>query len=284
MSPLPPDMTPSQVGERAEAAVMAALAAAGKHLLVPFGQKRYDLAYEEGGRLIKVQVKSGREVEGAIFFRTHSAVRQRLLDYRGDADMFGVYCHDRGSVYLVPVEDVPRSAGMLRLEPPRNGQRERVRWASRYLVKPVGAEPPEAEEPSVGQSPILTNIDAAEKVASMSPTITAPSQILGCCPPLTQSSLSLDEAHSAATLFKALADPHRVLIVNRLLASEDAVCVCDLNENLELSQPTVSFHLKKLLNAGIVVREQRGTWAYYSVAPAAIEQLSHLFKTKGRTS
>lgn len=88
-------MTPSQVGERADAAVMAALAAAGKHILLPFGQKRYDLAYEEDGKLIKVQVKSGRETAGAIFFRTHSAIRERSRDYSEDADVFGVYCHDR---------------------------------------------------------------------------------------------------------------------------------------------------------------------------------------------
>ena len=54
MSPLPPGMTPSQVGERAEAAVMAALAAAGKRILAPFGQQRYDLAFEENGRIVKV--------------------------------------------------------------------------------------------------------------------------------------------------------------------------------------------------------------------------------------
>ena len=208
------------------------------------------------------------------------------MDYRGDADMFGVYCHDRGSVYLVPVEDVPRSAGMLRLEPPRNGQKERVRWASKYLVEPraLPEHRLQASEPVAIQLPILTDIDVAETVGSMPLTTVPLSQKAGCCPPLTQSSLSLDEANAAATLFKALADPHRVLIVNRLLASEDAVCVCELNENLELSQPTVSFHLKKLLNAGIVVREQRGTWAYYSVAPSAIEHLSQLFDTKGRTS
>lgn len=84
----------------------------------------------------------------------------------------------------------------------------------------------------------------------------------------------------AAELFKALADPNRVLILNRLLGSDDAVCVCELNEGLDLSQPTVSFHLKKLLRAGLVQREQRATWAYYSVVPAAMKQLSRLFETK----
>ena len=103
-----------------------------------------------------------------------------------------------------------------------------------------------------------------------------------CCAPLSEASISVDEADAAATLFKALADPHRVLILNRLLSSDDAVCVCELNEDLNLSQPTVSFHLKKLVNAGILAREQRGTWAYFSVVPEAMEQLSQLFKVKER--
>ena len=101
-----------------------------------------------------------------------------------------------------------------------------------------------------------------------------------CCVPLSEATISADEADVAANLFKALADPNRVLILNRLLACGEAVCVCELNEDLDLSQPTVSFHLKKLVNAGLLTREQRGTWAYYSVVPEAIDQLSVLFKAK----
>ncbi len=115
------------------------------------------------------------------------------------------------------------------------------------------------------------------------PLTKSPERSVACCRPLGEASLSVDEADAAAVLFKALADPHRVVIVNRLLAADDAVCVCELNENLELSQPTVSFHLKKLLNAGIVAREQRGTWAYYSIVPEALKQLSDIFKTKEST-
>lgn len=103
---------------------------------------------------------------------------------------------------------------------------------------------------------------------------------VACCAPLSSATISAREADAAATLFKALADPHRVLILNRLLASDEAVCVCELNEDLDLAQPTVSFHLKKLLSAGLLKREQRGTWAYFSVVHEAIEQLSQLFKTK----
>ena len=103
---------------------------------------------------------------------------------------------------------------------------------------------------------------------------------VACCAPLSEATMSPDEADAAATLFKALADPHRVLIMNRLLACGDAVCVCELNEDLDLSQPTVSFHLKKLVAAGLLAREQRGTWAYYSVVPETMDQLAQLFKTK----
>jgi ArsR family transcriptional regulator len=104
--------------------------------------------------------------------------------------------------------------------------------------------------------------------------------LAGCCVPLGEASISFEQADAASTLFKALADPNRVLIVNRLLARDDAVCVCQLNDELDLAQPTVSFHLKKLVGAGILSREQRGTWAYYSIVPEAMNQLSELFKTK----
>jgi hypothetical protein len=114
---------------------LAALVRAGKEVLVPFGgHRRYDLAYEEGGRLIKVQCKSGRERSGAITFRTYSVGRGPAKDYRGDVDVFGVYCHDRGEVYLVPVKDVPFRAAHLRLSPARNGQESGVRWAAGYLL------------------------------------------------------------------------------------------------------------------------------------------------------
>ncbi len=104
--------------------------------------------------------------------------------------------------------------------------------------------------------------------------------VAACCVPLADPTLAPEEADAAARLFKALADPNRVRILNRLLASDDAVCVCELNEGLSLSQPTVSFHLKKLVAAGLLRREQRGTWAYFSVVPEAIDQLSLLFKSE----
>jgi ArsR family transcriptional regulator len=84
-----------------------------------------------------------------------------------------------------------------------------------------------------------------------------------CCAPLGTASLSDDQAQATARLFKALADPHRVKILNLLATSPDPVCVCEFTGPLGLSQPTVSHHLKKLLTAGLLAREQRGSWAYY---------------------
>jgi ArsR family transcriptional regulator len=92
-----------------------------------------------------------------------------------------------------------------------------------------------------------------------------------CCGPSTPP-LATAEAGALAVKFKALADPARVAIVNRLAAA-DEVCVCDLNAALELSQPTVSHHLRVLREAGLVESSRRGTWAFYRLVPEAIEQL-----------
>jgi ArsR family transcriptional regulator, arsenate/arsenite/antimonite-responsive transcriptional repressor len=75
-------------------------------------------------------------------------------------------------------------------------------------------------------------------------------------------------------VFKALADRHRVRILNRLLSARgDAVCVCEFEDLLGLKQSTVSYHLKQLLDAGIVTREKRGSYAYFSLDPAAFERI-----------
>jgi ArsR family transcriptional regulator len=93
----------------------------------------------------------------------------------------------------------------------------------------------------------------------------------------------LDEQDAAATaeLFKALADPARVRIVNTLATSEGPVCVCNLVGPLGLSQPTVSHHMKRLLDAGVVEREQRGKWAYFSLRREAVEKLGAVADLKG---
>jgi ArsR family transcriptional regulator, arsenate/arsenite/antimonite-responsive transcriptional repressor len=92
-----------------------------------------------------------------------------------------------------------------------------------------------------------------------------------CCGPGTPA-LEPAAAEELALTFKALADPTRVSIINRL-ASGEACCVCDLTQAFELSQPTVSHHLRILRQAGLVHVERRGTWAYYRLIPDAIERL-----------
>jgi DNA-binding transcriptional ArsR family regulator len=92
-----------------------------------------------------------------------------------------------------------------------------------------------------------------------------------CCgseaPPLER-----EAATELAARFKALADPTRVAIVNRL-SSADCVCVCDLTEAFDLSQPTISHHLRILREAGLVEASRRGTWAYYRLVPEAVGAL-----------
>jgi len=93
-----------------------------------------------------------------------------------------------------------------------------------------------------------------------------------CCGPSTPP-LAHDDAEALAAKFKALADPARVILVNQLATAAGEVCVCDLNAALELSQPTVSHHLRVLREAGLVESTRRGTWAFYRLVPESIEQL-----------
>ena len=83
-------------------------------------------------------------------------------------------------------------------------------------------------------------------------------------------------AEDLAEAFKALADPTRVAIVNRLSMTAE-VCVCDLTAAFELSQPTISHHLRILRDAGLIEAERQGTWAYYRLVPEAIERLRDVF-------
>jgi ArsR family transcriptional regulator len=110
---------------------------------------------------------------------------------------------------------------------------------------------------------------------------TATLEAVACCAPLAAPTLSNDEATATAELFKALGDPARVRIVNLLATNADAVCACDLNEPLGLAQPTVSHHLKKLVDAGLVEREQRGKWAYFQLKRDAVVKLAAVADLKG---
>lgn len=102
-----------------------------------------------------------------------------------------------------------------------------------------------------------------------------------CCAPGAPV-LSVEAAAGLAAGFKALADPTRVAIVNRLAAAGDGeVCVCDLTAAFDLGQPTISHHLKALRAAGLVAAERRGKWAYYRLVPEALERLGAALRPAG---
>ncbi|NKX50425.1 helix-turn-helix transcriptional regulator [Arthrobacter deserti] len=102
-----------------------------------------------------------------------------------------------------------------------------------------------------------------------------------CCAPLTAEPISADEARKFAQLLKAVADPARLRLVSLVAAQENKeACVCDLTGPLGLGQPTVSHHLKILVDAGILRREKRGVWAYYSLVPGALERAAAVLSPK----
>jgi ArsR family transcriptional regulator len=109
----------------------------------------------------------------------------------------------------------------------------------------------------------------------------APGAGTACCAPLAGPTISTLDAAATASLFKALADPSRVRLVNMLANSSEPVCVCELNAHFDLGQPTLSHHLKKLVVAGLLNREQRGTWAYYSINRESLRQLAEVTKPIG---
>ena len=102
-----------------------------------------------------------------------------------------------------------------------------------------------------------------------------------CCAPLAAPVLSDAEAEATAEIFRSLADTHRVKIVNLLATRGEPVCACELIQPLGLGQPTVSHHLKKLTDAGLLEREQRGKWAYFSLNADALRTLAAVADLKG---
>jgi len=128
---------PVDVGLRTEGAILSELISCGYCVLVPFGvNQRYDLVLDCGGRLLKAQCKTGRLRDGAIRIRTQSVQsntrRSRWRSYTGEVDLFIVFCPETERVYVVPAEDVPDRGMHLRVDPPRNRQVKRVRWAHEY--------------------------------------------------------------------------------------------------------------------------------------------------------
>ncbi|MCU1546922.1 MAG: transcriptional regulator [Homoserinimonas sp.] len=96
-----------------------------------------------------------------------------------------------------------------------------------------------------------------------------------CCQPVRREALDEAGADALARALKVIADPARLRLISLVAAHDDAeACVCDLTEPLNLSQPTVSHHLRILVEAGILTRDKRGTWAYYRLVPGALDSLA----------
>jgi ArsR family transcriptional regulator, arsenate/arsenite/antimonite-responsive transcriptional repressor len=109
--------------------------------------------------------------------------------------------------------------------------------------------------------------------------------VIECCTPLAGSSLSDERVLELERVLKALADRHRLRIVNLLLrAGGEPVCVCEVQPLLGLSQGTVSYHLKQLVEAGLIKREGRGTYSYFSLAPGALDAVREIFSTPARVA
>ena len=167
---------PKDVGDESQAMVLARLVQAGKQVLTPFGENvRYDLVLDEGDHFVRVQIKTGRLRDGVIQFNTCSytyhhpnnqGTRNYRHGYRGQADVFGVYCSDTDGVYLVPVDDCGINGGSLRVEPTRNRQVKRIRWAHEFEVSRAGlAHPVEqliCNQQAVGSSPTPGSVIAGQ--------------------------------------------------------------------------------------------------------------------------
>jgi ArsR family transcriptional regulator, arsenate/arsenite/antimonite-responsive transcriptional repressor len=101
-----------------------------------------------------------------------------------------------------------------------------------------------------------------------------------CCSPLVRAPLDEDQAEALAFVLKAIADPTRLRLLSLVAAHEDGeACVCELTDPVGLSQPTVSHHLKVLVDAGLLTRDKRGVWAYYTLVPRALDAIAELLAT-----
>jgi ArsR family transcriptional regulator len=129
-----------------------------------------------------------------------------------------------------------------------------------------------------------------QESAFMSPTATVREDatrtrlplLADCCSPVVSAVMSTGQAETLAVALKAVADPVRLRLISMVAAHQDGeACVCDLTDPVGLSQPTVSHHLKILVDAGILAREQRGRWAYYRLVPDTLKTLADLIRPTG---
>lgn len=124
----------------------------------------------------------------------------------------------------------------------------------------------------------LVYIDVCLYEEKMKHLITLSQDLEACCPSTTEPAVARETAEQTSTMLKALADPNRIQILAIIASSENSeCCVCDLTAPLNLTQPTVSHHLSKMVSAGILEKEKRGTWSWYRLNQTAWEKLAGFF-------
>jgi ArsR family transcriptional regulator, arsenate/arsenite/antimonite-responsive transcriptional repressor len=121
------------------------------------------------------------------------------------------------------------------------------------------------------------SIQAGRKTLQLIPAASSRAVVEACTIPLVREPIGETAAAGLAQVFKALGDPVRLRLVSLIGAHQGGeVCVCDLTTAFDLTQPTISHHLKVLRKAGIITSERRGTWVYYRLEPAALERMAAL--------
>ena len=124
---------------------------------------------------------------------------------------------------------------------------------------------------------IGTDIDICQYVSMPKTLQLTPVETVACCSPLTSEPITLEQAERIAPLVKALADPVRLRLLSLVASHADGeACVCDLNDAFDLSQPTISHHLKVLHEAGLLERTKRGVWVFYRVEAPALANVAAL--------
>jgi ArsR family transcriptional regulator, arsenate/arsenite/antimonite-responsive transcriptional repressor len=130
---------------------------------------------------------------------------------------------------------------------------------------------------------VVTTATATPAAATGRDEIHTDASTVACCAPLTHQPLDSATASTLARRLRALADPTRLQLVSLVAAADEGeVCMCDLIEPVGLSQPTVSHHLRIIVEAGLLSRDKRGVWAYYRVVPGALDALADVLRTSGR--
>lgn len=124
------------------------------------------------------------------------------------------------------------------------------------------------------------SIQAGRRTLDLIPEARSPAIAEACAIPLVREPIGETAAAGLAQVFKALADPVRLRLVSLIGAHQGGeVCVCELTSAFDLTQPTISHHLKVLREAGIIDSERRGTWVYYRLEPAALERMAALLSS-----